>query len=159
MVIYLKNNLYTFAGILCICLYFFCATFWNASKLYEARTLSQPIGVLKIEAGQITNVRKIKGMFVIFPKIKQYVDYEYEIDDEIRNYTFRCRNMSACYWLTPGSADIIVAKNGRHALPLELINSLPTYRKRFMRRTRGCGVMSLITLCLTIFCAFRVFRK
>jgi len=159
MVIYLKNNLYTFAVILCICLYFFCVTFWNASKFTEAEALSQPIGELNIVAGQITDVRKIKSMFLIFPTIKQYVDYEYEIDDDTRSYTFRCRSMSACYWIKSGSADIIVAENGRYALPLVLRNSLPTYRKRFLLRTRGGGVMSLITLGFTIFCAFRVFRK
>lgn len=159
MVVYFKANLYSFTAILSLCLVFFCLTFWNANKLAEANALSQSLEELKIVPGQVTDVRKIEEIFVVFPRIRHYVDYEYGAGTEKQNYSFRCRSMSACYWIKVGKSDIITAQNGRYALPLELKNSLPTYRKHILRKTRGSFFMSLMTLVLTVICAVRIFRK
>jgi len=159
MLVPIKINLYSFAAILGICAYFFLGTFTLTGKLRKAEALMQPIESLQIQPGYIQEVRKVDRMNVIFPTTKLSVHYGYEKDGRDKTYQFRCRSVPACRWLEEGPADIVVAKNGRYALPVELRAGLGTHQKFLKGRLRIAGAMSLLTLAISLFFGFQIFRK
>lgn len=118
--------------------------FVNGSRVKMADAVSQPSAQVEIIKGRIIDVRKEDTIQIIFPTVKQYVDFEFSYNGQTQQQTFRCRHMSACYWLKPGPADIIVAENGRYALPLDLRDNFQVYRKRVNRNLKGSLIMALV---------------
>lgn len=116
----------------------------NSHRVNMAEALLQPLGKIEIVQGEITDVRKKEYMALIIPVTKQYVDYSYNLGGRSYEKSFRCRNMSACYWLETGSAKIMATQDGRYALPLELRDSLQLYKKSFTRRRAMEAIMAAV---------------
>lgn len=123
---------------------FTCLFIVNGNRAKMANALSQPLERVEIIKGQVINVRKEKTIAIILPTVKLYVDFTVPYDGHIQEQTFRCRGMSACYWLKPGPADIIVAGNGRYALPLELRDNFRVYRSRVNRNRNMSLIMAFV---------------
>jgi len=159
MLVTIKVNFYSFAAILGICAYFFWGVFSYTGKLREARALTQPIETLQIESGYVQEVRKVDRMNLFFLTTKLSVHYGYEKEGRVKTYKFECRSVPACHWLKEGPAEIVVTKDGRYALPAELRDQLRPRLRYLKGRLRIGGIMSLLTLGLSGFWGFQLFRQ
>ncbi len=118
--------------------------FRNSPRVKMAEALSQPLDRIEVVQGEIEDLRKVEYMALILPITKQYVDYSYVVNGQTFDKSFYCRGMSACYWLKTGPADIMIAQNGRYALPLALRENFQVYRKRTTRNQKTSFIMAVI---------------